>query len=263
MQFAISQESRIGARTTNQDRLGHWQTPEAVLVAVADGMGGHAGGELAAQTAVDCLAGAFQAQARPKLADPLAFLQAETGQAHEAILREGAKAGLGHTPRTTLVACVVQAGRAYWAHVGDSRLYLIRQGRIAARTSDHTAVQKLIDAGRIREEAAPAHPDRNRLLRCLGGPIEPGIAPVERAELAKGDILLLCSDGLWGPLSPRQLLMAFIGKDPQRALSALADLAEANAGRGCDNISAIAMQWQDDAVAPASDPDKTQPMPAP
>lgn len=262
MRFSIAQEWRKGGRPYNQDRLGHWQTPEALLFAVADGMGGHAGGEIAAQAALDSVASAFLAQARPCLAEPRAFLQGAVRQAHAAILREAAKAGLGDSPRTTLVACVVQAGWAYWSFVGDSRLYLIRAGRVAARTKDHTAVQQLIDAGRIREEAAAAHPDRNKLLRCLGGALAPGAEPVASAELAKGDILLLCSDGLWGPLTPRQLLMAFIGKDPARSLPTLAALAEAHAGPGCDNISALAMQWHE-TVARRADwsPDKTQPLP--
>ena len=263
MRFSVSREWRKGARPYNQDRLGCWQTQEALLVAVADGMGGHAGGDLAAQAAVDSVASAFQAQARPTLADPRGFLQAALGQAHEAILRKAAKAGLGREPRTTLVCCVAQEGWAYWSHVGDSRLYLIREGRVAARTRDHTAVQRLIDAGRIREEAAATHPDRNRLLRCLGGTEAPGLEPVASAQLAKGDVVLLCSDGLWGPLTQRQLLMGFIGKDPARALAAVASLAEAHAGPGCDNITAVAVHWQEEFAAPARwSLEKTQPLPA-
>jgi serine/threonine protein phosphatase PrpC len=263
VQFSIAQEWRKGRRLYNQDRVGHWQTPEALLLAVADGMGGHAGGEIAAQAALDSVASAFSAQARPRLADPRVFLQSAVRQAHAAIVRASAKAGLGDAPRTTLVACVVQVGWAYWSFVGDSRLYLIREGRVAARTRDHTAVQQLIDAGRIREEAVAAHPDRNKLLRCLGGALAPGTEPVASAQLARGDILLVCSDGLWGPLSPRQLLMALIGKDPARALPALAALAEAHGGSGCDNISAVAVQWQEDTPHTAPWPTPTTRIDAP
>src|SRR5262245_57165264 len=101
MRFALSQEWRKGARPYNQDRLGHRQTKEALLFAVADGMGGHAGGELAAQTAIDTVARSFLAQAKPRLAEPRAFLEAAIAEAHAAVLSEGAKAGLGKEPRTT------------------------------------------------------------------------------------------------------------------------------------------------------------------
>jgi serine/threonine protein phosphatase PrpC len=255
MKFSIVRESRNGARRYNQDRVGHWRAPEALLIAVADGMGGYAGGELAAQVAVDFVADAFLAEATPRLDDPDAFLLRTMGRVHGAIVQRGMRAGLGDSPRTTLVACVVQAGRAYWSFIGDSRLYLIREGRIAARTKDHTYVQQLIDAGRIREEAAASHPERNKLLRCLGGTLAPKLEPTASARLAKDDILVLCSDGLWGPLTPRQLLMGFIGKAPARALPELMTLAEAHAGPGCDNISAVAMQWQEETVPETLDLD--------
>lgn len=248
MNFSIIQESRNGARAYNQDRLGHWRTPESLLMAVADGMGGYKGGELAAQTALDSISGTFCAEAKPRLADPRNFLLRAIGQAHTAILQHGVKAGLGDSPRTTLVACVVQAGHAHWSFIGDSRLYLMREGRVVVRTKDHTHLQQLVDAGRIREEATASHPERNKLLRCLGGAAIPKLEPAASARLAKGDIVLLCSDGLWGPLTPRQLLMGFIGKEPAQSLADVMGLAEVNAGAGCDNISALAMRWQDEAI---------------
>jgi serine/threonine protein phosphatase PrpC len=248
MRFALAHESRTGGRPYNQDRLGHWRTPQSLLLALADGMGGHAGGEIAAQAALDALADAFRAQARPRLADPGAFLMGAMSGAHAEIARRGAEAGLGDAPRTTLVACVVQEGRAHWSFIGDSRLYHIREGRVMTRTRDHTAVQKLVDAGRIREEAVAVHPDRNKLLRCLGGNIVPVPEAPASATLAKGDLLLLCSDGLWGPLSPRQLLVGLIGREPARALPELMARAQTHAGRDSDNISALILEWQEDAL---------------
>lgn len=248
MNISIIEESRRGGRPYNQDRLAHWMTPKALLLAVADGMGGYAGGELAARAAVESLGAAFRAEARPALADPAAFLSGAVARAHTAVLQEAAKKGLGDAPRTTLVACVVQSGHAYWTFVGDSRLYLIREGRILARTKDHTYVQQLIDAGRMREEAAAAHPERNKLLRCLGGPIAPSTEPIASAHLVRDDILLLCSDGLWGPLTPRLLVMGLTGKDPRRAVPELMNLAEAHGGRDCDNLSAVALQWHAEAA---------------
>ena len=248
MKFSIFQDSRKGARRYNQDRLGHWRAPQALLLALADGMGGYAGGELAAAAAVEHVAGAFRAQATPQLADPELFLSRTMQGAHAAVVREGSAAGLGAGPRTTLVSCVVQGGYAHWSYIGDSRLYLMREGRIIARTKDHTQVQQLIDAGRMREEAVASHPDRGKLLRALGGAAAPAPEPAAGARLARGDILLLCSDGLWGPLTPRLILTAFIGRDPARALPELMALAEARAGGDCDNVSAIAMQWHEEAV---------------
>jgi serine/threonine protein phosphatase PrpC len=248
MKFALAHDSRKGGRPYNQDRLGTDRTGEALLMAVADGMGGYAGGELAAQAAIDSVSTAFRAQARPRLADPEAFLARAISDAHLAIVQRGIKAGLGEAPRTTLVACVVQAGYAYWSFIGDSRLYLIREGRVAARTRDHSMIQQLVDAGRVREEAVAAHPERNKLLRCLGGQTLPRPEAPASARLARGDIVLLCSDGLWGPLTPRRLLTEFIGVNPARALPRAMAIAEAHGGQDCDNLSAVAMQWQEEAV---------------
>lgn len=254
MKFSIAQDSRIGARRYNQDRLGHWATSDALLMVVADGMGGHLHGEVAAQVALDSLAQDFKREANPKLADPDMFLFRGFARAHGAIVREAQLRGLRETPRTVLVACVVQDGYAYWSHVGDSRLYLIRRGRVAMRTKDHSRVQQLIDKGHIREEAAPTHPERNILTRCLGSEHAPRLEPAASARLAKNDLVLMCSDGLWGPLTERQLLDGLRAKDLLQTLSALGALAEARAGAQCDNVSVLAMAWGEGEVAPSDEP---------
>jgi len=143
-------------------------------------------------------------------------------------------------------ACVVQDGHAYWTHVGDCRFYLVRGGRVVARSRDHTVVQRLVDEGRIREEAAATHPHRNRLLQCLGGLQAPRIEPVASERLARDDIVLLCSDGFWGPLSQRQLLHALLSRPLAEAIPELMALAESTAGPECDNVSVVAMTWQQD-----------------
>ncbi len=248
MKYALAQETRIGARRINQDRIGCWSTEDSLLMAVADGLGGHLHGELAAELAVALLGAAFAHEARPRLADPGAFLARAFAAAHAAILRETERRGLSDSPRTVIVACVVQDGYAYWTHVGDSRLYLLREGRIVHRTRDHTVVQQLIDAGRIREEALATHPERNRLLQCLGGYSTPRPEPVERMRLARNDLVVLCSDGFWGPLTQRQMMHSMLSRKLEDAIVELVTLAEHRAGRDCDNVSVLAMSWDDDAV---------------
>src|SRR5262249_34166603 len=149
---------------------------------------------------------------------PAGFLPRTVAAAHEKILREAETRELSEAPRTTVVACLVQGGFAHWAYVGDSRLYLVRNGRIHARTRDHTLVQQLVDAGRIREEAVATHPERNRILQCLGG-VQPPKVDVGSERLAKNDIVLLCSDGLWGPLTQRQLLNALLSRPLEEAVA--------------------------------------------
>jgi serine/threonine protein phosphatase PrpC len=243
MKYALAHDTRIGTRLINQDRIGHWSSSDCVLMAVADGLGGHPRGELAAELAVGLLGAAFEREARPRLADPGDFLHRAIAAGHAAILRDAAKRGLVDTPRTVLVACVVQDAQAYWTHVGDSRLYLIREGRIVHRTRDHTVVQELVDTGRIREEASTTHPERNRLLQCLGGYTTPQPAPLQREPLLEDDIVLLCSDGFWNPLTQRQILHSLTARALEAAIAELADLAQHRAGLDCDNISVVAMRW--------------------
>jgi PPM family protein phosphatase len=248
MNVTLAQQTRIGNRRSQQDRIGLWRTPDCLLLAVADGLGGHAYGEVAAEMAVNLLGAAFQREAKPKLADPGAFLFRAMGAAHTEILREADKRRLDDTPRTVLVACVIQDGRACWTHVGDCRLYLLRQGRILHRTRDHTLVQQLIDEGRIREEAVGSHPERNRLLQCIGGYQAPRPDPLANAPLEKGDVLVLCSDGFWGPLTQRHMLHSLLTRPLDQAIPELVDLAEARAAGRSDNISVLAMTWNEETL---------------
>ena len=251
MKYTLFQDSRVGARPYNQDRFGRFETREALLLVLADGMGGHEHGEIAAQLAVEYIAAAFLREAKPRLANPDLFLFRAIGRAHATIVQHAAKAGFADGPRTTVVACVVQEGEAFWSHVGDSRLYLVRKGRIVARTKDHTRVQQLVDAGRIREEAVATHPERNRLMQCLGSAQPPKLEPTVSARLARDDVLFLCSDGFWGPLTQRQLLHELLSRPLAQAMPELMTLAERRAGPECDNLTVIAIGWGEDAVAPS------------
>ena len=249
MKFSIFQDSRRGARPYNQDRIGHWTTRDSLLLALADGMGGHLKGEVAAQIALDHLESSFRREAQPRILDPGLFLSRAVGRIHAAIDMHASTRKLPDSPRTTLVACLVQSGRAWWTHVGDSRLYLIRRSRIVARTRDHTRVQQLVDAGRIREESVSSHPQRNLVLQCLGGGHALRLEPAASAMLEKEDIVLLCSDGVWGPLNQRQLLGTLGGKDPMQAVPKLMTLAQTRAGPECDNLSVVAIRWDEEAAA--------------
>jgi serine/threonine protein phosphatase PrpC len=249
MKCTIAQDTRVGKRPYNQDRAGHWSTGEAVLLVLADGMGGHAHGEVAAELVMRHIAAAFRRDARPRLADPDLFLFRAVGRSHGMLLREAANLGLPDTPRTTVVACVLQDGRAHWSHVGDSRLYLLRKGEVLVRTRDHTLVQQLVDEGRLQSDDMSSHPERNRLLQCLGGVNTPRIQPTAHALLDKDDVLLLCSDGLWGSLTERQILEGFAGAPLADAVPRLAALAEAQGGAGADNITTLALAWGEEMAA--------------
>jgi len=243
MRFSIFQESRKGGREANEDRTSYAYTRDALLMVVADGMGGHLHGEVASQIAAQLLTETFQREAKPKLADPFGFLQKSITDAHFALGDYAKARGLIESPRTTCVACVVQDSTAYWAHVGDSRLYHIREGRIQAQTRDHSRVQMLVDQGRVREEAVAAHPDRNKIFNCIGATTLPQVTLSKPTLLREDDTLILCSDGWWGPLTGKLITGALLKSDLMKTIPELLDLAELRAGADSDNISVVAMTW--------------------
>jgi len=213
------------------------------MMMVADGMGGHARGEVAAQLTMQTVASVYQRLARPLLPDPAAFLEEAIQASHHELHRYRAEQGLPEAPRTTIVLCVVQRGVALWAHAGDSRLYLIRNGAIAERTLDHSRVHHLVTSGLIRPEEAKDHPERNRIFNCLGAFVAPTVEISRPVALHTGDILLLCSDGLWGTLSDRAILDAFSDRTVMRAVPEIVDAALEEGGPESDNCTALAMAW--------------------
>ena len=251
MKFSIYQESRQGPRKSNQDRVVYCYSRDSLCMVVADGMGGHLHGEVAAQIATQFIGEAFQRAAQPRLADPFKFLLDSITNAHHAIVDYANVRSLLETPRTTCVACVVQEGLAYWAHVGDSRLYLIRDGRVEAQTKDHSRVQILVDAGRVREEAIAAHPDRNKIFNCLGQMGPPRVDLSRRTALRHRDTLLLCTDGVWGPLMARHICEELLRNEIMRAVPILLDMAEVRGGKDGDNASVVAMTWAEEYAAEA------------
>jgi serine/threonine protein phosphatase PrpC len=260
MRFTIYQESRQGGRANNEDRVTYCYSRDALLMVVADGMGGHHYGEVAAQIAVQTLADVFQREAKPLLADPFRFLQKSMTNAHHAILDYTSRHRLKDTPRTTCVACVVQDNIAYWAHAGDSRLYLMRAGKTIAQTKDHSRIRLLIEEGMLSEAQAATHPDRNKIYSCLGSPTPPEIEFSRKMPLEHGDILLLCTDGMWGVLPGEMMATGLKGANLLQAVPMLLNQAETRGGAHGDNLSVVAVRWEESYVDDASSSISTQTM---
>ncbi len=260
MRFSIYQESRQGGRKNNEDRISYCYSRDALLMVVADGMGGHHYGEVASQIAVQTLAEAFQREAKPLLADPFRFLQRSMTNAHSAILDYASRHRLPDTPRTTCVACIVQDNIAYWAHAGDSRLFLMREGRVIAQTKDHSRIRLMIEEGLISEAQAAEHPDRNKIYSCLGSPHAPEIEFSRKTPLEKGDIILICTDGLWGVTSGEMMAAALKDANLLQVVPMLLEQAEIKGGEYGDNLSVVAVRWEDAYVEEASSSISTQTM---
>lgn len=245
MRFTIFQDSRLGARKNNEDRIGYAYSRHALLMVVADGMGGHHYGEVASQIAVQTLTERFQREALPRLADPFAFLHQAMNDAHRAIADFSLEQRLNDSPRTTCVACVVQDSVAYWAHAGDSRLYLLREGKVQVQTRDHSRIRLLLDEGLITPEQAATHPDRNKIYSCLGGPQVPEIEFSRKTPLEQGDILVLSTDGFWGHMPAEMVAVALRNGNFLQTLPLLMNRAEQKGGSHADNLSVVAVRWED------------------
>jgi serine/threonine protein phosphatase PrpC len=251
MRFSVYQESRKGGRRINQDRMGYCFTRDALLMVLADGLGGHALGEVAAQQALQTLARQFQSQARPAIRNPAEFLQHTIMLAHREIHRYAELNRLDDVPRTTVVCCLVQQGQIHWAHAGDSRLYLVRQGRLLTRTRDHSKIENLLQQERVLPMHVANHPERNKLYNCLGSPNLPLIDIGGPLRLEPGDVALLCSDGLWGSLDEATMVETISRLSVVQAIPDLIEQALDSAGEGADNTTAIGMMWELDAASTA------------
>jgi serine/threonine protein phosphatase PrpC len=239
LKFDVFQVSRKGGRHRNEDRMGYCYTRDASLFVLADGMGGHPRGDVAAELALKSLSELFRRRAAPRLQDPRAFLDEATLSAHRQMLDYATRHGMADSPRTTVVACVVQDGRATWAHCGDSRLYLVRRGVLVVRTIDHTYSE------RPKAQSLSSHAvNRNVLFTCLGSPLRPTVDMSATITLHDGDRLLLCSDGLWGVLPDREIT-ALLGAHPlSESVPMLVERALRVAGPSSDNVTALAFEWQ-------------------
>lgn len=262
MKFTIYQESRKGGRKSNQDRLAYCYSRDSLLMVVADGMGGHLHGEVAAQMAVQYITETFQREAAPKVADPYMFLSRALTNAHHAILDYATDHFIDEAPRTTCVACLIQDGHGFWAHAGDSRLYHVRAGRVVSCTRDHSRVQLMVEQGLIDERDAATHPARNRIYSCLGGIHAPQIDFSQRTAIKGGDVLALCTDGIWTPLGGEVMAAGLCEGTVMESVPRLLDQAERLAGPNSDNLSVVAMSWEDESGAQSSGAISTQTMTA-
>ena len=242
MRFAVYQVSRRGGREKNEDRMGYCYTRDAGLFALADGMGGHPEGEVASQLALQTLSALFQREARPRLAEPLRFLQEAVLAGHHQLLRYATERALLDSPRTTVVACVLQGNAIYWAHCGDSRLYLVRGDKLLARTRDHSYTE-------LQETLSQVVPmgdrvNRNVLFTCLGSPGKPVVDTAGPLLMHPGDRVMLCSDGLWGSVSDAIITEVLATYPIADAVPELVERALRAAGDKSDNVTVLTVEWE-------------------
>ena len=245
MQIEYAKVSALGDRSDNQDRAAVVVADDAALMLVFDGMGGHSEGARAAETGLKVVQDLFMNSNLP-IFDPQGFLYTALARAHDEVVGLGTEVAVDFRPRATCAVCLVQESGAFWAHIGDSRIYQVRDNRVLLRSRDHSHVEVLIQEGAITEEEALDHPMRNFVECCIGGdaPV-PDMSITAKQELLPGDVLLACSDGLWSGLADED--MAQIGAPGENNLaqnlkSLSIQALTANAPYS-DNTTGTALRW--------------------
>ncbi|WP_456372848.1 PP2C family protein-serine/threonine phosphatase [Thiolapillus sp.] len=223
-----------GDRPNNQDRCAIFDKEGSCLLVLADGLGGHPKGEVAAQIALNVCEQLFTRTPVP-IATPRLFFHHCINRAHEYIIQYGQSQRPTIAPRTTIVMALLQDGHCHWSYAGDSRFYLLRDGQLYIQSTDHSVAQ--------RDENGALTANR-ALTRCIGGLRS---APMPATEppilLRPEDVLLLCSDGLWGQLPQQQLVDTLCNVFPlSKALQMLGNAAETNAANISDNVSAVGVR---------------------
>jgi serine/threonine protein phosphatase PrpC len=228
-----------GARDYQEDACGHWfDARQRFFAVVADGAGGHGGGAEAAEAAVQSSAAGWQECFEQASGNPDVFLTEWMRRAHAAVNEAAAR--INRSARAVVVGCFSDGGALYWAHAGDCRLLRFRGGKLVERTRDDSVVQVLFERGEIREEDMGTHPDQSRLLQSLGGPEAP-TPRIGTADLADGDVIILCSDGFWEHLKPVELekLASTAPEKMQHALHQAVEVAVGRGGPKADNTTAL------------------------
>ncbi|MDR0777579.1 MAG: protein phosphatase 2C domain-containing protein [Azonexus sp.] len=226
-----------GDRKEQQDRvaiLPHPRRRGVALAVVADGMGGHTGGALAAEQVIHTAKNNLE-RFSPDEESPRCLLENSMSEAHTMI--KASRYMNEKDPHSTAVMLLLQPDKATWGYCGDSRLYHFRGGQLQYRTVDHSYVEHLIAIGRITPEQALTHPNRNVLLTSLGGQESPLFDFSESTDLVAGDSFLLCSDGLWAYFEDEELAALIDGNTARMACEMLIDIARKRAAGGGDNLS--------------------------
>jgi len=245
MHVEYAKVSALGDRQDNQDRAAVVVSDEAAMMLVFDGMGGHSDGAIAAETGLKVVQDLFMSSTLPVF-DPQGFLYMALARAHDEVVSLGIEVAVDFRPRATCAVCLVQEGGAYWAHIGDSRIYQVRNGNVLTRSRDHSHVEVLIQEGAITEEEAQDHPMRNFVECCIGGdaPV-PDMSITVKQALRPGDVLLACSDGLWSGLSDNDVAEIAVPGDDNLAenLKALSIKALNVNSPYSDNTTGTALRW--------------------
>jgi serine/threonine protein phosphatase PrpC len=231
--------SSTGGRAYNEDRCWSLITEQAACFAVADGLGGHGGGDRAAELTIQAIAEQFERA--PGASTEL--LQEMLTQAESYIASVQGDGAEWRNMRSTAVVMVTDYYRVHWAHIGDSRLYQFRQGTLAEQTLDHSVPQELAMRGDISMRDIRRHPDRNRLLRSLGsgGTLKPEIH-TEPVKWQAGDAYLLCTDGFWENLTEEEIEVELAkSTDASDWLRHMLDRLRMVADPENDNYTAIAV----------------------
>ena len=227
----------VGDRKEQQDRValfGHPKRPGMLMAVLADGMGGHSGGAMAAEQVLIRARQNFETYA-PAQETPEDLLRSVIDEAHTVI--KLTRFTSEQDPHSTAVVFMLQQGKAHWAHCGDSRLYHFRGAHTVSRSADHSLVGELQRKGRLDENQALNHPQRNVLLSCLGSDREPRIEYGCEASPVAGDCFLLCSDGLWAYFTDFELASTLQEFPPRAAAERLIAQVRQRAGGSGDNIS--------------------------
>lgn len=238
MQYRYSISSEKGTRDYNQDRAACLEGSDSVLLILADGLGGHAGGDIAADILVDTASNAFLKVRTPVIEEPSLFLALILQHSHRAINRYTKNSDKDIDPRTTAVLCLIQNGYAYWAHAGDSRLYLFRNGAQLTRTLDHTGSDQA--KGGMHGVSAS-----KGLYNCIGGPSRPKISLGPEIALQYGDRLLLCSDGVWQGMAIDEVSEYLYQENLEEATDTMLETIEKRHPDQCDNVTVVALAWDD------------------
>ncbi|MBI5601494.1 MAG: Stp1/IreP family PP2C-type Ser/Thr phosphatase [Gemmatimonadetes bacterium] len=227
-------------RSGNEDSFFAEADSHRGVFMVADGMGGHAAGEVASEMAVQIVARSLlqlESVSQPDAADRTAQSLRDANRAiYDRMLAENDKQGMG----TTASVLLLSEGRYLIGQIGDSRIYMLRDGALTQLTKDHSYVQEQVDAGLLTPEQARYHPYSNVITRCVGAgeTVEPDLYA---GEVRAGDVFLVASDGLTGMVDDRRLQQILLARSgPGRIVDAL--IAEANGRGGLDNITAIVVQ---------------------